>query len=127
MTTPGFISKHLVENVVYWRKTGSDGYGKDSFAAPVDLDARVETAKEMLVDKEGEITSWVGRAWFTQEVTEGSYIYAGYSTDSNIDSDPKNIDGAYRIISPVKVPRLGSTTEFVYKAHLNKILAKGSI
>jgi len=122
MSTPNFIKKHLVQTLVYWANPVLDVYSSETFDDPVEIIGRVEYVSELIVNDQGVEVMSKALAYLDQEVQEGEYLYLGTLDDSALDSAPvpKTTDGSMRVQAFYKAPALGSTTEFMYKAYLNK-------
>ena len=119
MSTPAFISKQYKQNIVYWGNPTPDGYGGYSYASPVDLDCRIESVSEVIQFENGEEIIARAAVYLDRELDRGGYVYVGTTDDSVIDDDPKNVEGSMVVLANEKIPRLGSSTEFMYKAYLN--------
>jgi len=119
MSLSRFIKRVCNQDIVYWPKPTIDGYNRETFVAPSEIKGRWEDVKEIITSKDGEEILSMARAFLTQEVEEGGYMYLGTTADSEYDADPTNMDEALRIIAFRKLPELSSTTEFVYRAHMN--------
>jgi len=122
MAAPWYIRKNLAQTLVYWGNPTSDGFGKIEFDSPVELAGRYEMKNEVVITHDGEERVAGGHAWLNQDTDVGGYLYLGTLTDSNMPSDvddPREIEGVMRIIVKAQYPRLGSSTEFLYRAHLN--------
>lgn len=121
MSTPGFVYRNLSQTLVYWGNPQNDGYNNYSFDDPVEIVGRLEEKDEMVVTNDGAERLSQARAYLNQSVDNGGYLYLGALTDSSVDSvsDPHTTQGAMRVLTTKKVPILGSSTEFLYIAHLN--------
>jgi len=119
MSTPAFILRNLRQTLVYWANPVSDGFNGFTYDDPVEIKGRCEFTKELVLDKQGEESMSQARVFLAQEVQEGEYLYLG--TLATIDSAPvpDTTEGSMRVLIGVKTPRLGSITEFEYKAFLN--------
>jgi len=119
MSLSNFIKRAAKQDIVYWPKPSIDGYNRETFVTPSPIKGRWEDVKEIITSRDGEEVLSMARAYLTQEVEEGGYMYLGTTSDSEYDADPTNMDEALRIIAFRKLPGLGSTTDFVYRAHMN--------
>jgi len=122
MAAPWYIRKNLAQTFVYWGNPTVGGTGTITFDAPVEISGRYEMKNEVVVEHSGEERVAGGHAWLNQDTDVGGYLYLGSLTDSDMPSDPSDprlIEGAMRIIVKAQFPRLGSSTEFLYRAHLN--------
>lgn len=115
-----FISRRAVQTIVYWGGPTPDGYGGYTFDEAVEISGRWEQATEVITSADGEEILSQARVFITQDVDEDGYMYLGEidDLDSNHE-DPREIDGALRIVASTKIPALGSTDRFMRKAHLN--------
>ena len=121
MTTLGFISRLLSQTLVYWANPVNDGYGHSTFDDPTEISGRCEYKKELVRNNSGNEVLGKARIFLEQEVSEGEYLYLGSLEDSDMDSspDPLEVEGAMQVIAFEKMPRLGSSTEFLYVAYTN--------
>lgn len=115
MGVPNFISKNLVQDLTHWANPVTGGSGTDTFDAPVSIKARLEEKNEVVVTHSGEEIVSGGTAITAINVFEGEYLYLGTS----VETDPRKVPGAMRILVATKIPQLRSTTDFLYRAHLN--------
>jgi len=120
MGTPNYIKKHLKQTLVYWGNPTADGRGGTTFDTAVELMGRVESKTELVRTNKGKEEISRAIVWLDQEVDEGGYLYLGFLVDLDSDpDDPREVDGSAEILVMSKNPRLGSTTEFEYMAHIN--------
>ena len=120
MGSPTFITRHLNQTLVYWKKTGNDGEGGFEYATPEDLNGRCEFKVEQVLSALGEEKVSRARVFLEQEVEEGGYLYLGSLDDSNMDSAPlpETTEGSMRIIAFETIPRLDGPGN-LYKAFCN--------
>jgi len=119
MSTPAFILRNLRQTLVYWANPVSDGFNGFTYDDPVEIKGRCEFTKELVLDKQGEESMSQARVFLAQEVQDGEYLYLGTLVTIDSAPVPDTTEGAMRVLLGVKTPRLGSTTEFEYKAFLN--------
>lgn len=119
MSTLGFISKNLSQTLVHWANPVDDGYGYFTFDDPVEISGRCEYKVELVRSGEGEEVVSKAQAYLGQEVQEKEYLYLGTLDDMDSNPDPRDVEGAMQVLTFEKIPRLGSSTEFVYKVYLN--------
>lgn len=114
------IEKNLVQTAVYWGSPESDGEGGYTWDDPIELDVRWVDTQELVLNKHGEEVLSKAKVVVSQDVDEEGYLYLGSLDESALDSDadPRDVDGAERIILFRKIPRLGSTTRFYRIAYL---------
>ena len=115
MGVPHFIKKHLVQDLTYWANPVPGATGTITFSTPVAIKGRLEEKNELIAEHPGEEVLSGGHAVTAIDVFEGEYLYLGTSAVA----DHRTVPGAMRILVVAKIPRLGSTTEFLYRAHLN--------
>ena len=119
MSITSFMNRIAVQTVVYWEYEGPSGYGGVKLSPPVEIKGRWEDVKEIVKNNQGEEILSQARVWLLKDVKENGYMWLGEMDDSAFDKDVKNVENAMRIIAFGKVPGVGSTNEFVRKAHLN--------
>lgn len=118
------ITKNCTQTAVYWASPTPDGKGGMTYADPVEISCRWEDRVEVVAmageDRKGieEVSKAV--VYVLQDVAEQGMLYLGTLDDLDSDEEdaPETIDGAYRIKRFDKIPRLGSTTEFMRKAYI---------
>lgn len=115
MGVPHFIKKNLVQDLTHWANPVTGATGTITFSAPVMIKGRLEEKHEVVVTHSGEEKVAGGTAVLTLEPFEGEYLYLGTS----VATDPRTVDRAMKVLVVTKIPRLGSTTEYLYRAHLN--------
>jgi len=119
MSISRLIKRIATQDIVYWAKPTLDGYNRETFGTPSAIKGRWEDVKEVIPSKDGEEVLSMARAYLTQVVQEGGYLYLGTTDDSAYNANPTLMDEALRIIAFRKLPGLGSSTDFVYRAHMN--------
>lgn len=119
MSTLGFISKRLSQTLVYWANPVDDGYGYFTFDDPVEISGRCEYKVELVRSGLGEEVVSRAQVYLDQEVQEKEYLYLGTLDDMDSNPDPRDVEGAMEVIAFEKIPKLGSSTLFLYKAYLN--------
>ena len=113
-----FIETICVQTAVHWTNNGTDGFGKTSFALPVEIKCRWVEKDEMSVDDNGKEFVSKAEIIITQDIARTDYLYLGTLVDIASEADPKNVEGANEVKRFTKVPMIKSTTEFVRKAFL---------
>jgi len=119
------IIKSCVQTAVYWGNPVNDGYGGLTYNDPVEVYCRWEDKNEIFIDTNGNELVSKSVVYVTQDVDNNGYLYLG-TLDSILDSlessatpiNPINILGAYKIRRFDRIPKLGSTIEFLRKAYL---------
>jgi len=121
MTIDSFIRRVAVQDVVYWGNPTPTGDHDFTFDPAIEIKARWEEVDEVIVAADGQERVSRVRAWPLQDVDEEGYMYLGTLDDSGLDSDtdPREVEGAFRIIALRKFPRLGSIGSFERLAYLN--------
>ncbi len=101
----------MIHKAVYWAPPTNDGWGKPTFADPVEIDCRWEDTTKVFVSKEGK-ESISQSIVFTEEglATDG-YLWKGEEADldSEQGEDPRKLDDAYVIRSVAAIPGLDGT------------------
>jgi len=119
MSIEQFISRACAQTLVYWASPTDDGYGGSTFSDPVEISGRWEQVQEIVKTKDGEEVLSQARAWVTQDLDEGGYLYLGELDDLDSAPVPTDVENACRILAFSKVPSLGQTDVFIRKASLN--------
>ena len=123
MTTPGFISKQLNQTMVHWPTPVNDGYGGHTFGTAVEIQARCEFRVERAINAMGNEVLSKAFVFLEQEVEEGEFLYLGSLSEINAAGlvNPSTVAKAMIVLTFLKIPRLGSATEFIYKAYANTL------
>lgn len=91
----GILSRKLPHTITWWRSTGGDGFGGDSFAAPELLSARWEDRQETFygaLDRRELVSKAV--VILDQDVAVGDYLCQG---DQLASANPTSVKGAHKI------------------------------
>lgn len=123
MSTPSFVSKQLNQTMVYWPSPVNDGYGGKTFGVPVEVPARCEYRIERAINAMGNEVLSKAFVYLEQEVEEGAFLYLGSLSDIDADGlvNPSTVKGSMIVLTFLKIPRLASATEFIYKAYANTL------
>lgn len=132
MGISAFITDKLTQVCVYWGNPVEDGYGKKNYDEPIEISCRWEEREQIL----GTITgaAVVGfqpisrsTVFVDRDLDEDGMLFLGTLADledSEGDSsggyyNPHDIAGTHIIKRFVKIPAVGSTTEFLRIAYLS--------
>lgn len=120
MSISKVVQKFCVQTAVYWGTPVADGYGKMTFAAPVEIACRWENTTKLITAYNGKQIACTAIILLTQDVVVQGMLYLGTldDLDSAQEADPYSVSGAYEIKRFDKVPAVKSTTEFVRKAFI---------
>lgn len=127
MSSVGFVQRLLRQKAVYWGNPMKDGYGGLTFDDPVEIDCRWEDRTQVFSADDGKGTQYIARSviYVGQELDFDGMLFLGILADLNAYlqsggsyENPINIDKAYSIRRFETVPRLGSATQFLYRAYL---------
>jgi hypothetical protein len=95
-----FLDGSFNQKAVYWGTPATDGYGKLSFADPVEIDVRWEEHQELFLSSSGKEELSKATVYSnSQDFENDAYLYLGELTDiSSADLDsPQNISQAFPI------------------------------
>lgn len=101
------------QTATYWAISGNDGFGGMTFSSPTTLSVRWQDVSERFIDEAGAEKVSRAKVFLQEDVTLGSYLYLGTSTESS----PYDVSGAYEVRSFFKIPSLDGV-EFERKAML---------
>ena len=112
------LSKHK-QTVTYWEPAIPDGFGKMSFAYPVDLRGKWEDGQVLVIDNKGKEVLASSFVSVMGEVLVDGYLWLGSAAllDSLQALDPTTVPGAKRIIKSDKTTSLRGST-LVHEAWL---------
>ena len=118
------IERLCRQTAVYWANPTSDGEGGYTYDDPVEVKCRWEYTKEVFTRIGGGNVSeqLISNAivYVLQDVDEQGLLFLGEldDLDSADEESPKEVSSVYKIERFDKIPRLGSTTEFIRKVYL---------
>lgn len=98
----------------YWEFTGEDGYGKNTYAAPVTLDTRWQDFSRQVIMLQDVQHQSRAEVWVQQSLVDNSYMALGDHTGV---SNPQDLDSAYLIKDIEEIPSIDGTT-YIRKAYL---------
>ena len=131
MSLMDIIENTYAQTAVYWGAPTPDGYGGNTFAAPIEVVCRWEDKEQFLGSQVGgEVTGGLmlsrSIVFLKQDVDEEGYLYLGTLADLDLDSigyiNPKEVDKAYIIKRFEKTPSMVNPTVFLRKAFLTPFL-----
>ena len=114
------VTKNLSQIAVYWANPTNDGYGTFTYDDPIEIECRWEDKDQMVQDDKGVMITSRSHAYVGQDVEIEGLLYLGRldDLDSAQEDDPATIPGICIIKRFEKLPRLGSSTEFLRTAFL---------
>lgn len=118
------IERLCTQTAVYWGGPTADGEGGYTYDDPVEIDCRWEYRREIFTRMGGGNISeqLISNAivYVLQDVDEQGLLFLGDldDLDSADEEQPWEASNVYRIQRVDKIPRLGSTTEFIRKVYL---------
>jgi len=103
------LTRMLRQTAVYWAPSGSDAYGRTTFADPVELSCRWEDTAEEFIDAQGERQVSKAKVYVGEDIEPGGYIMLGDLDDVDEDANPREVSDAWAIRSFAKTPNLKAT------------------
>ncbi len=84
------FERNLRQTATYWGPgVGTDIYGAQAFAEPVQLNCRWEDTAELFIDKTGVEVASKSKVFFADDISLEGYLYLGESTEE----DPRAVLG----------------------------------
>lgn len=108
-----FLTFGLNQECTHWAVTGTDGYNRPTFSAPVVIRCRWEDRVEKIQNDEGVEVVSRSRIFVADDLSTGDYLFLGSSSHP----DPREVPGAFRIVAWRKTPGL-MAEDFERKAYL---------
>ena len=107
-------SKHGIvvkfpQTATYWSPSGVDGFGKQTFSAPQQIDVRWQERQELFVNAEGENDVSRAAVYCKQLVEKGGYLFLGSESSMN----PESVTEAFRIKALSRSPNITATMELI--------------
>jgi len=114
------ITKSLIQTAVYWAPGGTvDGFGRPSYAAPIEISVRWIDATEQFLDSEGDTQLSRAIVMVGQDVELTGVLFLGLLTDLTSTTDPKANENAWEIRRYEKQPfPVNRVKEFFRQAFL---------
>ena len=97
------------QTATYWSPSGVDGFGKQTFSAPQQIDVRWQERQELFVNAEGENDVSRAAVYCNQLVEKGGYLFLG----SESSMDPESVTEAFRIKALSRSPNITATRELI--------------
>lgn len=100
-------NRNLKQVITYWAVTGTDTYGKTTFAAPVTMAARWESKVQLIQNKYGKEIVSKARVYASEVLEVDGYVYLGES----VSTTPMTLEGAQEIQLVGQSPDLRNLTQ----------------
>lgn len=109
-----FLKRVCKQDALYWGTPVNNGY-EDEYTPPILIKCRWEDVSEFILDDKGCQILCKAKVIVMADLSLGGVLYLGdFSGITNEHRvDPLSLDNAYIIQRISKIPRFGSTTEFV--------------
>jgi len=91
------LASMQTDTIVYWEPGAPDGFGKYSFATPVELKCRFQSSTERFVDSSGVEFISTAIVYPQQDLSLHGWIYKGTLASISSQADPQKVDLAYMI------------------------------
>jgi hypothetical protein len=117
------VAKFAVQTALYWANQVNDGDGNYTYDNPIEILVRWDDKTQLVTDSLGNEKVSKAEILSNQEMTEFEYLYLGSLSDLDsgvVLNNPKTVEGAYSIITKLKVPMVRKTDEFVRTYFLGK-------
>ena len=112
------VRKMLRQQAVWWRKTGTDRFGKGVFADPVQIKCRWENRMGQYFNAKGEANDSKATVYVGQELSVGDVLSEG-ELESGTPDDPKMDPTAFPIKGFDIIPSLRNNPgKTLFVAHL---------
>lgn len=108
----------LKQVAVYWAPSGTDRYGKPTWATPIEIKVRWEDVQDQFQDAKGQRNFQGAVAYTDRDVAFKGVLFLGYLVDVD-QADPKSNEGAWEVIKFEKIPSL-DVDEYLRTAFLGK-------
>lgn len=115
-----FIESVCVQTALYWEPTGTDAYGRITFADPVEVKVRWDDTVETISTNDGDQIISKAQILTPIELKYKGWLLLGHLADYDGEdiSDPKVVEQAYEIRRTDTNPLFQSTDEFVRQVWL---------
>src|SRR6056297_2281055 len=110
-----FLAESFNQKAVYWGSPTTDGFGKLSFADPIEIDVRWEDRNELYVNATGKESVSKSIIYSnSQDFENDGYLYLGELSDLSTaqKSNPQSISTAWSIKAHYKKPDIGGNVYF---------------
>ena len=97
------VNKMRRQRAVWWEQTGTNHYGKDTYAEPVEIRCRWEDKQGTVTGENQEITNFKSEVYVDRIMKTGDVLKLG-ELDSSTPSDPSEEQQAYRVVGFSNIP-----------------------
>lgn len=120
MSIKSFLKKVCVQDAIYWKLKGYDGYGGKEYEEPRLIKCRWTDTTKQITNKNGEVTVCKAEILVTEDIEVGGFLYLGdfIGITNEHRVNPQTLSGAYEIKRVDKIPLFRSKTEFVRKVYV---------
>lgn len=133
MSTPAFIKRNLRQTAVYWSNPVNRGNGRFDYDDPVEIRCRWEDKTQEFAADDDIGTKYVSRSivYTSSLLSVDGKLFLGTLAELSdyLDSssgtyiDPIYVEAAFLIKRAERIPVLGSSTKFLYKAFLTPLIS----
>lgn len=107
----------LKQKAVYWAPTGTDRFGKKSYATGIEIKCRWEDVTEQFLDQQGQMVISKAKVYVDRDVVIFGFLWLGTLAEATSTTDPLKNKGAREIQAFAKLPNL-KAREFLRTAML---------
>lgn len=102
---PNAFPEFLKQTCVYWKKTGTDGFGNPSFSAPVEMSCRWDLSRELMQNDNGSSVITKAKVNPKEQVFEEDYLFLGSLSDiaEDIQTNPLEVPDARQVFITTSV------------------------
>lgn len=111
------ITRMRKQKAVWFEATGTDPYGKPTYAQPVQIDCRWEDVAKQYIKPTGEEAMSQAVVYPDRDVKPKDVLRKGLLSELTDPSDPKANEGAFEVMRFDKLPTIRAT-EFLLTAYL---------
>ena len=111
------LIRRCTQTAVYWGNPTPDGYGQNTFDAPVEVSCRWEQRERIIKDRLGREVVSKATVWVVSDLVSEGWLYLGSLDDLDSNPLPMEVDGAYEIIAKDKIPGI-KAVGFLRKIYL---------
>lgn len=102
------LTRNLKQTIVWWRKTGKDGYGKPVLADPIEIAGRWEDKQRKIVSQGEEIISQA-MIFVDRDIAIGDWLFLGRLSDLSSSEEASPFVLAKEVKSFDKTPNIKGT------------------
>ena len=103
-------ARNLKQTIVWWSKTGREGFGKPEVGDPIEVLGRWEPTQRKITSSKGEEVSVQAGVFLDRDVEIGDWLYEGTLSGLSSGEEASPFSFAKEVVSFEKIPDIKGTS-----------------